>query len=149
MNRLIAIITGLHVLAHTVFGCCSHDTAHASAAPRCCHSAEVQTCVHRDTQTQQLTQAPSNSDASQIESIRTPARQHHDCVHSSCQWLESKPISTTDVFHLSFNGLVPIVPSLIGLCSSPINVTGGYFLSDAETSAPPLRLHLALGVMQI
>lgn len=149
MSRLISIITGLHVLAHSVFGCCSHDAARANTAPRCCHSASMQTCVHLDSQVQQLTLTPMNSDASRVECVHPPGRQHHDCLHSSCQWLGSKPFSPADVFHLSFNGLVAIVPCLAGLSLYPANVSGDYFLSVAENSAPPLRLHLALGVMQI
>ena len=26
MNRIVAIVAGLHVLAHSVFGCCGHDS---------------------------------------------------------------------------------------------------------------------------
>jgi hypothetical protein len=149
MNRLITIITGLHVLAHSVFGCCSHDTAHAKSAPRCCHSANIQTCAHQDTQSQQFSLVSPDTEASPIESVHVPARQHHDCLHSSCQWLDSKPISPADVFDLSFNGLISVVPCLLGLCPSPANAAGDNFLSFAENSAPPLRLHLTLGVMQI
>jgi hypothetical protein len=137
MKPLIAILTGLHVLAHGIFGCCDHGlVAPSRAAPPCaCHHA------HHDDQ-----HVPS-SNPHDVADVEQPAQAPHQCVHASCHWLASsvgKLINMPD-----FSTPIPLVASLPKSC---LALQAAEFWPDIATdgtSAPPLRLHLALGVLRI
>ena len=69
--------------------------------------------------------------------------------HSSCQWLETKPLCPADVLQLDVNGTVAVVPFGHSLVATAADAAALSVLSDVISTAPPLRLHLALGVLQI
>lgn len=141
MKSLIAILTGLHVLAHGIFGCCDHGLVPPSRVPqRCaCHHA------HHDDH-----HAPSSSPHDEslelaVEELPGPAP--HQCVHASCDWLAGsvgKTVHTPD-----FSTPIPLVASLPKSCSALRTAEFRPDIAADETSALPLRLHLALGVLLI
>jgi len=149
MNRLIAIITGLHVLAHSLFGCCSHEGAHAASAPHCCHSTIENDCAHQHGLDHRLEQQAADSGFYPLLKSNSAGNPHHVCLHSSCQWLETKPLCPTDVLHLGINGTMAVVPFGNSLVDTAADAAAFSVLSDVISTAPPLRLHLALGVLQI
>lgn len=137
MKPIIAILTGLHVLAHGVFGCCDHGlvvTARSESACACHHGHG-----HADV-------ASLSSDCASIER-GLPAPASHECVHDACHWLAGGDGPSVAPLDLS-------VPTLVVSAVSPINLAldvANYQPDDilGRTSAPPLRLHLAHGVLVI
>lgn len=149
MNRLIAIITGLHVLTHSVFGCCSHDILPVAPHSCCCHSTSKEVCTeHLWTQVQ--FEEP-NSHAFGCRSCRSnaPSVPHHDCQHSSCQWLVSKSLSAADLLHFDLNSTFATAPCLLGIKAWEADIVALHAQSDIAKSVSLLRLHLSLCVMQI
>lgn len=149
MSRLIAIITVLHVLAHSVFGCCSHNDAHTSSMPHCCHSTNDIACSHHSAHGQQLEQHELGPQDFLLLATDLPAQPHHVCLHSSCQWLNSKSLSPADVLRWDFNNAVAVVPIAVEDFVHPTAATAPCDRSDLANSALPLRLHLMLGVLQV
>jgi len=161
MNRIVAIIAGLHVLAHSVFGCCGHDShnlrkgASNSAVLQCCDSTgspfpnshERHGCGHH------FAGADQNLDVAHTQAIcslcesESSRHQSHQCSHGSCQWLASKPFDASTLVALNL--------SLIFCTSTDAPATFATATVCAleseqrQTLALPLRLHLALGVLLI
>lgn len=149
MNRLIAVITGLHVLAHSLLGCCSHEGAHAASTPHCCHSTNESGCAHQHGSDHRLEQQAADSGSCPVCISNSSGKPHHVCPHSSCQWLETKPLSPADILRWDTLAPLAIVPAARGLVASVTDAAAVRDLFDVENSAPPLRLHLVLGVLQI
>ncbi len=135
MNRLIAAITVLHVLVHGIFGCCDHGlVASRAAAPCHCHHAH-----HGD-------HAESVSDCERADH-KSPVQGSHECVHAACHWLAdnaSPHVGELDIFAVASPATqLPASMSLTAAAEFlPVDILG-------PISAPPLRLHLALGVLLI
>jgi hypothetical protein len=137
MKPIIAILTGLHVLAHGVFGCCDHGLVVAARAETAC--ACHHTHDHAD-------EAARSGDCDAIERD-APAPASHECVHATCHWVAGSdgPSATTlDLVApaLMVSAALPANPALLAAEYQPDDILG-------RTSAPPLRLHLALGVLVI
>jgi hypothetical protein len=141
MRKLIAILTGLHVLAHGVFGCCDHGWAamalpHAEQATSCaCHHAH-----------QHAHDAPGANLCDAV-SQHLPAPAPHECAHASCHWMAGG--GGPGIWSLEACGAMLMV-AIVPIESSPL-LAGHYRPSDdcARFPAPPLRLHLALGVIVV
>jgi len=136
MKTWIAILTSLHVLAHGVFGCCDHGPV---VSPQAVQSCSCHHEVH-----DHLTSSPDSRDAADQG---WPSRQPHQCVHASCHWVVGD--SGPSVKELDFSAPISIAAFLPAGGSA---LPAAEFWPDAArgtTSAPPLRLHLALGVLLI
>jgi hypothetical protein len=149
MRTLIAILTALHVLAHGIFGCCDHGGAAAGTnTPACvCHHAEHGGHEHGesgDHHADDVAEPASDCLATDEES---PASAPHRCIHASCYWLAADVVVSQHTF--DFNCLAAFDANSASLASA-LNATE--FWPDSargQVSAPPLRLHLALGVLLI
>lgn len=137
MKPLVVILTGLHVLAHGVFGCCDHGLVAMAAAalPCACEHAHH----HAD-------EASANADGDSVER-HAPAPTPHECVHASCHWVAGSAGPSVTPLDFSaptmFAAVVPTTSSALHAAAfQPDDVRG-------RTSAPPLRLHLALSVLVV
>jgi hypothetical protein len=92
-NKFVVSITALHVLAHSVFGCCGHDMHGASktaAENRCNRSAtdtsEANPCQHNCADA--VTVSHDASRAASFPSVdKLPAPpDRHQCRHADCHW---------------------------------------------------------------
>lgn len=162
MNRVVAVVAILHLLAHSVFGCCGHQShgvkidAANSAVLHCCdfsgqrHFSEPHggyDCGHHcvgKVDTGNVAQAQSDCTLGESESSR---HLPHQCSHGSCQWLASRPFDTSALAALD-HALVFFAPT-----AAPATfATAMVCVLESElrqTLALPLRLHLALGVLLI
>ena len=135
MNRLIAAITGLHVLVHGIFGCCDHGLAASRAAVPChCHHAH-----HGD-----HTKSAGGHDLAEHKS---PVQGPHECVHTSCHWLSGD--ASPRVGELDFFSAAPL--DTLRPASTSLTAAAEFLPADilGTSFAPPLRLHLAFGVLLI
>jgi hypothetical protein len=142
MNRLIAILTGLHVLAHGVFGCCEHRLD-ATSPPSVASPVLKTCCCHHGHQAAH----PSASRANDVAERALLKRSTHPCIHSSCHWLAAAAGPSVRPPNFSVPVAVVAAPLSHGLSQHaasfrPDNVIG-------RTSAPPLRLHLVVGVLLV
>lgn len=141
MKSVILLLTALHVLAHGVFGCCDHGVLVLTEADGHCVCNHVH---HRHGEgAHESSQAPL-FDEDCIED-GAPTRAPHECVHASCHWL------TSDVAASSFlaDGWMPLA-AVAHLPGDPFLTQAAKFSPGtmaALSAAPPLRLHLALGVI--
>jgi hypothetical protein len=162
MNNVVAIITGLHVLAHSLFGCCWHQREDAGrcstpgAADLCCetssegcfisHNDDKHCDQHVAAEVHGSEEASTNAEHCSFETHST-SQQPHQCPHASCQWLTSD----------SSGGLTVVVLCLVPAFWEPV-IAATTFASAAdpfaqkqllESLALPLRLHLAVGLLLI
>jgi hypothetical protein len=159
MKSLIAAFTALNVLAHSVFGCCSHHAgSHPSGAAveRDCESpAEVGYSISEhdhdgECHTHFMASSPTAVEqprAAGFCGCHSSGHGSHQCPHATCQWLARDVAATTAVFdlinHVATNTTAPLmlVPGTTDLRSREIALVAN--------STVPLRLHLALGVLLI
>lgn len=155
MNRLIIIVTGLHVLAHSIFGCCDQafvaipDSAGGHACSHCVvkfieagrheHSHCDAVATHSDEFTHLFT--------TDISDQQSAPHQRHVCRHDSCHWLAGDASSDLDLLSSYF--VVTCFPTISVEIAS--DATSGYWPESdiGRRPAAPLRLHLALGVLLI
>jgi hypothetical protein len=152
MNQLVVIITGLTVLAHSIFGCCDHhDISMAAGATQPCCAAVVEH-AHNAHEAGSGCHAhdgvPINQavDQDHDESDHSPA-QGHQCKHENCQWVSSR--SDTSVEPLSVTWDLPV--------STPFATFVGLHLPEAVANtceselffALALRSHIRLRVLLI
>jgi hypothetical protein len=136
MKPLISIVTALHVLAHGLFGCCDHAVAAKPAAPHCCHCQHAHASPPR-----------AATEAAELAEHETPTRSQHECVHDSCHWLVG---DAGLKFHLAeYSLLAYCITADMDTATAthaewlrPDSKVGAFF-------APPVRLHLALGVILV
>lgn len=157
MNRLIAIITGLHVLAHGIFGCCGHHSHHLSAraaVSHCCAPSGGDDCSqhhesghqHESSTLESLEVAQADGNCFLCQSESSP-RQPHQCSHASCQWLASGASGALAFIALD-HGPAFCTPALL----TATFAAGTARCSENEERqffALPVRLHLAVGVLLI
>lgn len=149
MNRLIAIITGLHVLTHSVFGCCSHNILHVKSPYSCCHSTCKEVCAEHPRLHERFEEPDSHAVGCEVCRSNAPAVPHHDCQHSSCQWLVSKSPSPADLLQLDLSNISAVIPSPLGVAAWKIDIAALHEQSDIAKPLSLLRLHLTLRVLQI
>lgn len=161
MNRIVAIVAALPVLAHSVFGCCAHHchgvTPYAANCDslQCCDASaepisephERHGCGHKRTgpgQNLEVAQAQADCALCESESSR---HLPHQCSHGPCQWHVAKPYNASSLVALD-HSLVVFSPTE----AHSTFATATVCVSESELRqrlALPLRSHLALGVLQI
>ena len=155
MNRAVVCITGLHVLIHSIFGCCDHAFAAfsesvgghvCSHAVTKCDEAALHEHGHHDAV------AAHNDECEQscktgISDQQSAPHQRHDCRHDSCHWLTSEALP--DIELLDSHCDTMYVPTT-GAAIASLPASGFWPETDVgRYHAPTLRLHLALGVLLI
>jgi hypothetical protein len=160
MKSLIATFTAVNVLAHSVFGCCSHHAgthAGGAAVERDCESqaGELRSSIskhHHDGECHSHFVASLPVMGKQLNAPcfcegQSGGHGSHQCPHATCQWL-ARDVAVASVVvdlitHVAANTLAPavLVPVSPELLSREVAV--------APNSVVPLRLHLALGVLLI
>jgi hypothetical protein len=149
MRTLIAILTGLHVLAHGIFGCCNHgQTAMGPKSTACvCHHDDHAVHEHGESDEHHADDLAEPASDCLAADEQSPASAPHHCIHASCHWLAADVASSHHNF--DFQHLIALYGDSALLASA---LTYTAFWPDsacAPFSAPPLRLHLALGVLLI
>jgi hypothetical protein len=161
MNHFIAIVTGLHVLAHSIFGCCSHRGEHTTprsftlAAFECCISGSKHCCEPVD-DCHDSHHAVETVDASETallqakclfcESSSSP-KQPHQCPHVSCDWLvvgTGTELATVALCNASWISEPADLDALFATVADQIADN-----TQRRSFALPLRTHLAVGVLII
>jgi hypothetical protein len=135
MKPLIAIVTALHVLAHGMFGCCD-QAAHSSTSASTPHQC---VCHHADHHAHALV------GVAELVETELPEQAPHECIHDSCHWVVGD-----SAFQLNLSDV-----SLTAVYSSAAYNAVGEAQAQAmwpdvdagSLFAPPVRLHLALGVI--
>jgi hypothetical protein len=154
MDKVIAFVTAVHVLMHSTFGCCSHAIFASFGA------AEPHTCGHATSagvprNHHHHGNAPSVEAHDNCERMTTLGNQEvpsdplsdHECRHDSCSWVVSTGPSMPSLAELlSTPAIVPVLT-----VATSFDSRADLFVGDEGTLslAPPLRLHLALGVLLI
>jgi len=158
MKQYVAIIVGLHVLAHSIFGCCGHvfastsqsATGHCRCAGAAAHRHEKEH-AHDDHEHSQ----PDSSQQVQLGSCeyygmsdhgQLPGEQHV-CPHASCHWLVSQIVTTSSLVDFGFEFMVTVPPPAAVSLQSVWQQSTDFAVG--RICAPPLRLHLAVGVLLI
>lgn len=138
MKSLVLILTALHVLAHGVFGCCDHGVLASLAAVEdhcvCHHADDLQ---DRHSHDALLPEGWIEGD--------TPSRSPHECFHASCHWMTgdaaASAVALDEWAPLAMVAMLPVDPFTRQATES------SFAMAPISISAPPLRLHLALGVI--
>jgi hypothetical protein len=153
-NKLVAAITSLHVLAHSVFGCCGHDMhggSKAAAIHRCKHSAtdvtEANVCQHSRAKAVAVSHAanrvasvPSLDEASTLQ----PA---HQCRHAGCHWKTGE--ACPDIKLLAASTHAAIVAAVPVIYTHDRSIGPAIENDVGRYCALRLRLQLMSGVLQI
>jgi hypothetical protein len=158
MNRAVALLTGVHVLLHSIFGCCNHTWAahsHETSTPHRCHdeigskdATSVSHCNEQDADAcsaaaERICDYDTNTAADRAASTD----ERHSCRHASCAWLttitvpELVPVDCGCPFVIATAEALAAVPQR-ACFSSDSTVIG-------RIHPLPLRLHLAVGVLLI
>jgi hypothetical protein len=158
MNRAIVIVTILHVLMHSIFGCCNHACAAHSrgvaGAERCHKEAESlraglwQPCCALPTDDPtSVDERLGGCDSGTSARSATSVSERHVCRHAACAWL-------TTIAGLAITPIDRGCPFVSAARPALSAMTHGFRSDPAETAvgrlhARPLRLHLALAVLII
>lgn len=155
MKRFVAIIVGLHVLAHSIFGCCDHVFAafkESVGGHACSHGVAKQEEAGRHEDSDRDAAATHNDEFEKLRATASADRHsvphgRHDCRHDSCHWLTSDGLPNIDLLDSHFDAMyVPIT------CAAVASTPTFDFWPETDVGrnhALALRLHLALGVLQI
>jgi hypothetical protein len=154
VNRLIVSVTGLHVLAHSVFGCCPHafSTVKPSTIQRTCSHSEDGIPKQRAHQHGDLdggTHCSEQGDESTTVVADGGPKSDHQCScrHADCHWKASEGWSALELRDLIGHAPVAWVTSATNEAGQSLGCT---FESDIDVHrALPLRLHLMMGVLQV
>lgn len=144
MQFLLTQLTVACVLAHAIMGCCANHGCSveyaANDSPRAAQEAASVGCSHAKCSCDNELEEQDN------EQHHHPS--HHQCDHESCQWIAGDD-----------GQLYPIVSALdwfsdcyeLSLISLPPSLSGDFLGARSLFSKPEasLRLHLALGVLQV
>lgn len=156
MHRLITLITAVHVLAHSVLGCCSHhshrlSSANESSASHCCTPGHGHSCEHHQTHDDGCLTSDENSDtgvaACSERGLESSPQSQHRCSHSSCHWVVSKASAAMTLVSLECATPFCAVYNTSVCCSK--SAVCALKHGRANFSAPPLRTHLAVCVLII
>lgn len=157
MQRLIVIITGLHVLAHSLFGCCSHhshklgNTSPNSSESHCCAASSEQHCSKhcgkaKGTYYDRADVEVKVAEGAGFEVVSEPVSQHQ-CAHSVCHWVASKV--SAPATHVMLERAPLFCAVSIPECFNADTERISEYAQQSNSSAPPLRLHLAVCVLLI
>ncbi len=161
MNCIVTLITALHVLAHGVFGCCSHHSHHTSgqaddiAVADCCSSARENCaehehlghCHHHTASTDEASEATQGDGYITLCESKSLPQGHHQCPHASCQWVAPETAAALAFLTLDHDQVFCTTIALTNRFATAIERTVAN--EELHTFAPPLRLHLSLGVLLI
>jgi hypothetical protein len=159
MNRFVAFITGVHVLLHSIFGCCNHASAahlhDVDTLQRCHDETRLTDAISGSHCNEQAADSCSGDDERQCgcdtsisadDCFESTDEQHH-CRHASCDWLttiEGPAISPVDC------GCSFVPATFDPSATVPQSVC---LFSDSTVFGRfhplPVRLHLAVGVLLI
>lgn len=148
MKRLMLLLTGLQVFAHSVFGCCAH-TEHTRAdftSAGCCHQAiDSAPCAPAHRHRACATHGHSASPVVAGGEKNSDPRPTHQCRHDSCQWIVQKDAAPAgDLIQLAY---LPAYTEA-NCCATARPLTIAQPLNRLA-SALPVRLHLWVGVLLI
>jgi hypothetical protein len=154
VNQFVVAITALHVLAHSVFGCCGHDMhgGAKTAAEHHCNHPGTDTSEANPYQHSHADAATVSHDANRASSFplvdEAPAPlDRHQCRHADCHWQTGE--TCPDIQLLSFCAKAAI------LSTAPIeHKHDGSICLTFENDVGPdcalrLRLQFMSGVLQI
>jgi hypothetical protein len=154
INRLVVFVTGLHVLAHSVFGCCPHAfaTVEPSTIQRTCsHSVDgfpkQRAHQHGDKDAARPCSEQGDESTTVVADGRPKSDHQCSCRHADCHWKAGEGTSA-----LELRDLIGSAP--VAWVTSAINESGQSFGFTFESAiechrALPLRLHLMMGVLQV
>jgi hypothetical protein len=147
MTQVVTFIVGIHILAHSVLGCCAHQGMPTPGPSRmlCCSTGDAD--AHR-AHAQARHQCDHATDKAADARGDESSGEQHECRHESCQWLPSKADASVELQQLSAE-----------LPYQPVTADGLGFLPSSLASlvdgkayhrlAPALRSHLRLSVLLI
>lgn len=137
MKQLIAILTGLHLLAHGVFGCCDHGLLKQSQLESecACHGG----IHHAD-------DVAKSGNCNGLDHDLPMPGSHH-CLHDACHWVADSDGPCVASLDFAAPVFVAFVPSPLLTVLHPAEFQPDDILG--RTSTPPLRLHLVLGMLLI
>jgi hypothetical protein len=147
MSRLTALITGFQVLAHSVIGCCAHSTSNQVECPSryCQHAAAYapSQCAHQHSRAlNNNCTGPRSSSSGTHDSGERPI---HHCPHDACKWVVQKDvIRSADVMQIAYFSAITQATCLDA--DGPVAFVES---SYSPIFAPPMRLHLWVGVLLI
>jgi hypothetical protein len=152
MNQLVVIITGLTVIAHSIFGCCGHhgiSTVACTAQPCCAAAAEHPHQAHEAGSGCHADGAvPSTQavDQDHDESGHSPA-QGHQCEHKKCQWVSSRGDTSVDPQSVARD--LPVSTPFATFIGLRMLEAGANTLESELFFALALRSHIRLRVLLI
>lgn len=147
MSKATLAVTGALVLVHSIFGCCG-DHMHFGQSPNsssCCSSKQATSSActghsHRQTK-------PAKTSGGQVLEQQNPTDSHqHQCLHDSCQWIVQRD-SADAVSHLM--DIACMHAAIQSATEALLDLANGGLSEPAHAFAPPLRLHLRVGVLLI
>lgn len=158
MNQAVAIIVALHVLTHSVVGCCDHVFAAQLPSSGCSHchqttvaEADANQRHHGDQEIFEahLTQGEHSCVCERCgitDREQLPLR-GHNCPHASCYWLTSDGASTCSLVDFDWTPALaaPVTGAIASETLSPLSPE----FDIGRLHSLPLRLHLAAGVLLI
>ena len=149
MNQLTVATTALLVLAHSVFGC---DTlslqSEACNAPQLCLASEHHVHASQGSRTLNCHGNGHETDTADDHSNQESPQRDHSCRHDQCQWIVSKADSSANFQQLD-SSLAASFCSSATMAPSSLPSEAIFMRAGASSFAPPLRLHLRLGVLLI
>jgi hypothetical protein len=155
MNRVVVLVTALHVLLHSIFGCCDHALAAwtgNSGSHKCSHALTTSDhhsrhihCHHRAVAGHDNEQPQSTSSSSE-DAPAVPC-DNHDCRHKSCSWLTSEGPPEIHLFESHWN--LVYSPVIHAVAESHAASVISPEIDAGRQRALPVRLHLAVGVLLI
>lgn len=146
MNCILTILTGLSVLAHSIFGCCDHVVASKpNARPSCCCHGIARTNTPSTAAAKVSAASPTQTKAMADKSPISP-RESHECKHASCHWLADGKASLS---HVGLEYVVYVATPVERVIdfTKPSLFAKSHFGMPA--GAPPVRLHLLVGVLLV
>jgi hypothetical protein len=158
MKQLVTIIVGSSMVAHSIFGCCDHIFASPSqgVVGHChCHVKFAASHEHGDAHSNHRSSEPHSSQQENPDSCdncglteqgQVPGGQHV-CRHANCHWLSSNSSPTVSPLNLDIYFAAPTPPPVAA--ASPSEWQRSTDFAVGRICVPPLRLHLAIGVLLI
>ena len=151
MNQIVVVITGLTVLAHSIFGCCAHHGVSTAAGAMPCCAAVVEHTHHAH-------EAGAGCDAHDaVASTQEVDRDHdesdhypthgHQCKHENCQWVSSRGDTSVDPQGAAWN--LPVSTPFTTFVDLPLPGAGPNGWESERFFALALRSHIRLRVLLI
>jgi hypothetical protein len=149
MRNLLNLLTLLCILAHAIWGCCAHSTC-SPAEPQACFYSTVRHSTAACCRHLHAPQYHEGESASGVDSPGCAPRSPigHHCAHAPCQWIadcSSSQESWAPNLNWLKGSIEPCLPPM------PFQSASGRTLTQRGPLrlGVSLRLHLALGVLQV